>query len=77
MKAKQGHKDIIEARRFIFDTMVGISKGEVSLEQGLVQHKLASDLMEGYRLQLKAVELSISNSAIPITVKEATKELEG
>ena len=73
----RGHKDIVEARRFIFETMVGISKGETSIEAGLAIHKLSSDLMEGYRLQLKAMELASENSNKPLTLKEVTTQLEG
>ena len=71
-----GHKDIIEARRFIFETMVKVSKGEISIDKALAIHKLGSDLMEGYRLQLRALEVAQGSSVEPISLCEATRQLE-
>ena len=57
-----GHTDIVEARRFIFEQMVALSKGKITLDVAIAQGKLASHLMEGYRIQVKAMEI-MSTSA--------------
>jgi len=56
-KKIRGHEDIVEARRFIFELMVALSKGEITLDVAMAQGKLASHLMEGYRIQVKAMEV--------------------
>jgi hypothetical protein len=54
---KTGHNDIVEARRFIFEQMVALSKGKISIQEGIVQAKLAHQLMDGYKTQVRAMEI--------------------
>ncbi len=67
-----GHTDIVEARRFIFAQMVALSKGTISLDVAVVQGKLAHQLMEGYKIQVRAMEvLSTGSKDLAVTtVKE-------
>ena len=71
-----GHKDIVEARRFIFSQMVALSKGTITVETGLAQAKLAHQLMEGYKVQVRAMEITAHSSIDPKDVKNVTKLLE-
>ena len=67
-KSVKGHEDIIEARRFIFNQMVALSKGKITLDVAIAQGKLASHLMEGYRIQVKAMEImSTSHKSLATT----------
>ncbi len=68
-----GYNDIVEARRFIYEQMVKLSKGEISLDVAIAQGKLAHQLMEGYRIQVKAME--IINSSEHNIPKRTIKEL--
>ena len=71
-KGITGHTDIVEARRFIFEQMVALSKGTISLDTAVVQGKLAHQLMEGYKIQVRAMEvLSTGSKDLAITtIKE-------
>ena len=52
-----GHSDIVEARRFIFEQMVALSKDKITIDVALAQGKLAHQLMEGYKIQVRAMEV--------------------
>lgn len=70
-----GHQDIIEARRFIFEQMVRLSKGEISIQEGIVQSKLAHQLMDGYKTQVRAMEIMQGNSIVDaVTILDRTKD---
>ena len=53
-----GHKDIVEARRFIFEQMVRLSEGKITIQEGVVQAKLAHQLMDGYKTQVRFIEVT-------------------
>ena len=73
-KPVTGHKDIVEARRFKFEQMVNLSKGKITIDEALAQGKLAHHLMEGYKTQVRAMEvMSTSHKKL---ASNTTKELE-
>ena len=72
-----GHKDIVEARRFIFEQMVKLSKGKISIQEGIVQAKLAHQLMEGYKTQVRFVEVAnMIGGGEKTTIPKVTKQIE-
>ena len=75
-KKTTGHKDIVEARRFIFEQMVKLSEGKITIQEGVVQAKLAHQLMDGYKTQVRFLEVAheIGDTAI---ISEVTKLIEG
>ena len=75
MKNTKGHKDIVEARRFIFEQMVKLSEGEITLDEGIVQAKLAHQLMEGYKAQVRFLEVSGAIGS-PKEIKNVTRMIE-
>jgi len=65
-----------EARRFIYEEMVRLREGRVSVDEAIAQGKLAAHLIDGYRVEVRAVELAIQHNVKPIGYKEAALELE-
>jgi len=60
------------ARGFIFQTMLDLKAGKISIDEALVQNKLASQLMEGYRIEVKAVEIATFASKGKLEYEDAT-----
>ena len=75
-KKISGHKDIVEARRFIFEQMVKLSNGEITVQEGVVQAKLGHQLMEGYKTQVRFIEVANQIGETPASIKEVTKMIE-
>ncbi len=71
-----GHKDIVEARRFIFEQMVNLSEGKITIQEGVVQAKLGHQLMEGYKTQVRFIEVANQLADAPIQIGEVTKMIE-
>ena len=67
------YNDIVAMRKYIFKQCEDIRKGKVSIEKGILMHKMFSDIMEGYRIQTKVFELSSLKS--PMTIEDSTKLL--
>ena len=66
-----------ETRQFIYQQMVALDKGEISIDQALTQSKLATRIIESYNTEVKAIEVA-SNLGKPIAdYKEAIKQIEG
>ncbi len=63
---------IIEVRRFIFEQMQKLSKGEISIHEGATQAKLAHQIMDGYKTQVRLLEVAGIDSLSPRDVKELT-----
>ena len=49
---------IIDMRRFIFEQMKKLSSGEISIHEGTVQAKLAHQIMDGYKTQVRLLEIA-------------------
>lgn len=47
-------------RGYIYNLMVKHLNGEISSQVALDQHRMVSDLLESFRLEIKAVEVSAS-----------------
>ncbi len=67
---------IVEVRRFIFDQMLKLSKGEISIHEGVVQAKLAHQIMDGYKTQVRLLEVSGLDSLEPKDVKLLTSSMD-
>ncbi len=67
---------IVEVRRFIFEQMVKLSKGEISIHEGATQAKLAHQIMDGYKTQVRLLEVAGLDSLNPIDVKELTESMD-
>ena len=48
---------IVEVRRFIFEQMVKLSDGKISIQEGVTQAKLAHQVMDGYKTQVRLLEV--------------------
>lgn len=62
-----------QARRFIYEEMVRLREGKVSVDEAIAQGKLASHLIETYRVEVKAIELTIEANKTQIEYQEAAK----
>lgn len=49
-----------DTRRFIFQQMVALKEGRISIDEALTQSKLATRIIESYNTEIKAVELAAS-----------------
>ena len=49
-----------QTRKFIFEQMEALQKGEISIDEALTQSKLATRIIESYNTEIKAVELASS-----------------
>lgn len=49
---------IVDVRRFIFEQMVKLSEGNISIQEGVVQAKLAHQIMDGYKTQVRLLEVA-------------------
>ena len=47
-----------ETRRFIFQQMQSLQRGEISIDEALTQSKLATRIIESYDTEVKAIELA-------------------
>lgn len=52
-----------DVRAYIFKVMQDHATGKISTEDAMVQHRLVSDVLESYRLEIKAVEVASFISA--------------
>ncbi len=53
---------IAEVRKFIYEQMVRLSKGEISVNEGTTIAKLGHQIMEGYKTQVRLLEVVGLNS---------------
>ena len=67
---------IVEVRRFIFEQMVKLSEGKISIQEGVVQAKLAHQIMDGYKTQVRLLEVAGLDSLAPKDVKKLTKSMD-
>ncbi len=67
---------IVEVRRFIFEQMVKLSEGEISIQEGVVQAKLAHQIMDGYKTQVRMLEVAGYDSLQEKDIKMITKSMD-
>ena len=68
---------IVEVRRFIFDQMVKLSKGKISIQEGVTQAKLAHQVMDAYKTQVRMLEVVGVDSLKSKDIKELTASMDG
>ena len=68
---------IVEVRRFIFEQMVKLSEGKISIQEGVTQAKLAHQVMDGYKTQVRLLEVAGFDSLAPKDIKQLTSSMDG
>ena len=63
---------IVEVRRFIYEQMINLAEGKISIHEGATQAKLAHQIMDGYKTQVRLLEVAGLNSLTPQDVKQLT-----
>ncbi|MCK5848499.1 MAG: hypothetical protein KAH01_04820 [Caldisericia bacterium] len=66
---------IIEMRRFIFNQMISLKNGEIDVTEAMTQAKLAHQVMDGYKTQVRMIEVINNSSMNHNDVSELTKAL--
>ncbi len=67
---------IVDMRRFIFEQMEKLSRGEISIQEGIVQSKLAHQIMDGYKTQVRMLEVVSLNSLKEQDIKQLTYRMD-
>jgi len=67
---------IIEVRRFIYEQMVKLSEGKISIQEGVVQAKLAHQIMDGYKTQVRLLEVAGLDRIEEDDIKLLTKSMD-
>ncbi len=67
---------IIDMRRFIFEQMNKLSKGEISIHEAIAQSKLAHQIMDGYKTQVRLLEIADLGSLQPKDIKTLTASMD-
>ena len=67
---------IVEVRRFIFQQMQRLEKGEISIHEGIAQSKMAHQIMDGYKTQVRLLEVAGLESLKPEDVKRLTGSMD-
>ena len=67
---------IVDMRRFIFEQMKRLSNGEISIHEGTVQAKLAHQIMDGYKTQVRLLEIADLSSLNPRTIATLTSSMD-
>jgi len=67
---------IVEVRRFIFEQMVKLSEGEISIQEGVTQAKLAHQIMDGYKTQVRLLEVAGYGSLGEKDIKMITQSMD-
>ena len=73
---KASDPTIVEVRRFIFEQMVKLSEGKISINEGIVQAKLAHQIMDGYKTQVRLLEVAGLDSLAPKDVELLTSSMD-
>ena len=66
-----------ETRAFIYEQMVKLDKGEISIDQALTQSKLATRIIESYNTEIKAVELATTIGTPTESYQAVISHIEG
>ena len=67
------------AERFIgeyFEQMEKLSRGEISIQEGIVQSKLAHQIMDGYKTQVRMIEVVNLNNLEEQDIKQITYRMD-
>ena len=67
---------IVDMRRFIFEQMKKLSRGEISIQEGIVQSKLAHQIMDGYKTQVRMIEVVNLNNLEEQDIKQLTYRMD-
>ena len=67
---------IVDMRRFIFEQMEKLSRGEISIQEGIVQSKLAHQIMDGYKTQVRMIEVVNLNNLEEQDIKQITYRMD-
>jgi len=67
---------IVDMRRFIFEQMIKLSKNEISIHEATVQSKLAHQIMDGYKTQVRLLEISDLGSFEKEEIAEITASMD-
>ena len=57
MSKRKSEPTIVEVRRFIFEQMKLLSDGEISIHEAIAHAKLAHQIMDGYKTQVRLLEV--------------------
>ena len=61
---------IVQMRRFVFEQMQALRDGDISIHEANAQAKLAHQVMEGYKTQVRFLEVAGTDS---LKVEEITQ----
>ena len=65
-----------QTRQFIYQQMVALKAGEISIDEALMQSKLAGRIIDSYTVETKAIELAASLD-VSVNYPEGIKQIEG
>ncbi len=76
MKNIETEVGIVDVRRFVFEIMQALKAGEVTVHEASTQAKLAHQIMDGYKTQVRLLEVVGLDSLKPKDVKQLTQSMD-
>ena len=67
---------IVDMRRFVFKQMQLLALGKISVHEATVQAKLAHQIMDGYKTQVRLLEIADLSSLRPKDIEVLTASMD-
>jgi len=76
MKDKNTEPTLVEVRKFIFKQMKKLESKEISIHEAATQAKLAHQIMDGYKTQVRLLEVVGLDTLTPKEVIDITHAID-